>query len=89
MLNSWTLRFTVLLLLALLLFASSRKPRFTAPAPQEMEEKRREWDTKYADTLGPPAPMHEVRGAQEATELIRHGDASVDLHKLLILRPCA
>ena len=63
MLNSWTLRLTVLLLVVLLLFASSRNERFTTPVPADMEEKRREWDTNYAAMLGPPAPMHEVPAA--------------------------
>ena len=64
MLHSWTLRLTVLFLLGVLLLAHSRNVRFTAPGPSDMEAKRREWETNYIATQGPPAPMHEVeRGA--------------------------
>ena len=53
---------TVLLLLGILLLAHSRNIRYTAPSPQDMDAKRKEWETNYIATQGPPTPMHEVEG---------------------------
>ena len=51
----------VLLCLGLLLVRNKHiRRKLPTSSSAVMEEKRREWATNYAATLGPPLPMHKV-----------------------------